>query len=399
MDGTTPTTTPAKVSPIAAFRREVDLMATQFKLALPEHVTVDRFTRNLLSAVQEQPDLLDCDRKSLMQSAMTAAQLGLVVGKTLGQFYIVPFYDSKKGKKVATSIPGYRGYITLARNSGEVVSVAAYEVCERDKFDYELGWEPKLVHKPGLGDRGAITHVYCVVKFKDEGGHIEIMTKADVDAIRARSKASSNGPWVTDYMMMARKTVIRRAAKYLPLSVQRLAALDAAIDKGVRATIDLEGGDVVEHETVNDGTPQIESADGAKKRGRPKSKLDEFAGQSEGVEAQAQEQNGASATVADASEPPPPERSDASQGSPGATAGGTQAAAPPYAPPKLGWGGKPATFHAALVAELAKCPTQEAVTALEKLNEGNIGFLAKQAGDLHAAWVQARDERLEALRA
>lgn len=69
-----------------------------------------------------------------------------------------------------------------------------------------------------------------------------------------------------------------------------------------------------------------------------------------------------------------------------------------YKAPKLGWG-KPAAFHAALLAELPKCPTQEAVGALEETNKGNLAHLAKQAVDLHAAWTQARDERLEALRA
>lgn len=76
-----------------------------------------------------------------------------------------------------------------------------------------------------------------------------------------------------------------------------------------------------------------------------------------------------------------------------------KAAAPAYTPPKLGWGGKPTTFHAALAAELPKCPTQDAVAALAEANKGNLAHLAKQAPDLHAAWEQARDERMEALRA
>jgi hypothetical protein len=52
------------------------------------------------------------------------------------------------------------------------------------------------------------------------------MTAAEVEAIRQRSKSPNSPAWVKDWMMMARKTVIRRTAKYLPLSVQRLAAME-----------------------------------------------------------------------------------------------------------------------------------------------------------------------------
>jgi recombination protein RecT len=52
------------------------------------------------------------------------------------------------------------------------------------------------------------------------------MSKKDVDAIRARSKASGSGPWVTDYVEMARKTVLKRACKYLPMAIEINDALD-----------------------------------------------------------------------------------------------------------------------------------------------------------------------------
>jgi recombination protein RecT len=237
------------LSPMGRFRQELEQMAPQFARALPSHVTVERFSRNLETAVQENPDLLECDRRSLMKSAMTAAQLGLMVGSTLGQAYIVPFREKGKQAKTATLIPGYRGYITLARNSGEVESLAAYEVCAGDEFEYELGLNPRLVHRPALRNRGDIERFYCVAKFKDGGFHVEVMSYEEVEAIRQRSKAPNSPAWTNDFMMMGRKTVIRRAAKYLPLSVQRLAALDAAIEMEGRAGhIDNTGAVVIDHE-------------------------------------------------------------------------------------------------------------------------------------------------------
>ncbi len=244
-----------KMSDIEKLRTELTKMEGQFKMALPEHVTTERFTRNLITAVQDNPDLLGCDRRSLFQAAMTAAQLGLMVGSALGHAYIIPFKVKQKSGKVintATFIPGYRGYINLAHNSGEIQSLSAYEVCKNDEFEYELGLDPKLVHRPALGDRGDIIFVYCAVRYKDGGEHIEVMTTQDVEKIRARSKAPKSPAWQNDWMMMARKTVIRRAAKYLPLSIQRLAALDAAYEfQGKGGRIDLEGGLIIEGEATH----------------------------------------------------------------------------------------------------------------------------------------------------
>lgn len=201
-----------------------DAMQKQFRLALPSHIKVEMFTRNLMTALQENPGLADCNRDTLLKAAMTAAQLGLLVGSALGQAYILPFKNN--GRLEATMIPGYRGYLTLARNSGEVESMQAFEVCERDEFDYKLGFNVDVTHKPAMGERGPIKFVYCAVTFKDGGRHLEVMTSAEVEAIRARSKSPNSPAWVKDWMMMARKTVIRRTAKYLPLSVQRLAAME-----------------------------------------------------------------------------------------------------------------------------------------------------------------------------
>lgn len=245
-----------QITVLDQFRRELDLMKPQLQMALPNHLTIERFTRNLQTAVQEIPDLLNCDRKSLFKAAMTAAHLGLLVGSALGQAYIIPF-NSKTGK-LAQFIPGYRGYIVLARNSGEVESVAAYEVCANDTFEYELGLTPKCRHIPAGGERGEITHAYCIVRYKDGGHHVEVMSKKDIDGIRARSRAGNSGPWQTDYMMMARKTVIRRASRYMPLSVQRLAAIDNAVDTGQHYEIKDDGNVTVESTATEVPEPQTE---------------------------------------------------------------------------------------------------------------------------------------------
>lgn len=111
-----------------------------------------------------------------------------------------------------------------------------------------------------------MTHVYMVAHFKDGGHYIDVMSKAEVDDIRRRSKTPNNGPWVTDYEAMARKTVIRRAFPYLPVSVQTeqdVAADDTTPtvydDEGIQLfpdsvevpdNVDAETGEIIEPEVV-----------------------------------------------------------------------------------------------------------------------------------------------------
>ena len=110
-----------------------------------------------------------------------------------------------------------------------------------DRFDLRLGLDTSVEHVPNLdGDRGAPRLVYGVAKFRDGGHHFEWMTIGDVNKIRARSKASSNGPWVTDYEQMVRKTLIRRMSNYLPMSIELQQAIQIgdAAEEGKRATLD-----------------------------------------------------------------------------------------------------------------------------------------------------------------
>jgi hypothetical protein len=126
-------------------------------------------------------------------------------------------------------IPGYRGFIKLARNSGQITELFAWPVYKDDTFDVNLA-DAIIVHKPSLTvDREPqnIVFVYAVAKYANGGGkQIDFMTRSEVDAVRKRSKAGNDGPWVTDYAEMARKTVVRRLAKYLPLSPELRTAME-----------------------------------------------------------------------------------------------------------------------------------------------------------------------------
>lgn len=235
---------PTSPERIPAVVKELQAMAPKFAAVLPPHIPVERFVRVCLSALNQNPDLMKCDAKSLLQSALTAAQLGLEPDANLGQAYFVPFFDNKNGTKKVQLIPGYKGYLALARNSGEIISFSAHEVCENDHFDYSFGLDERLEHTPALKDRGPVTHFYAVARFKDGSHHFDVMTLDEVNAVRNKSKAGSKGPWVDHFVEMGKKTVIRRIAKYLPLSVQKAAALENAVMAGGYGSTN-EFGDVV----------------------------------------------------------------------------------------------------------------------------------------------------------
>lgn len=229
MNANTPATARPK-SAIEIFGAAVTTRKAAYAAVLPKHLNADRFVRSAMIAVARTPKLLDCRPDTMKQALQTAATLGLEVSGVLGSAYLVPYKDTVQ------LIPGYRGLIALARQSGEVTSIDAYVVHEADTCHITLGTDPKIEHEPKLdGDPGKLRLVYAVAKLVGGGVQFVAMTKAEVDAIRARSKASGSGPWVTDYEEMSKKTVIRRLMKYLPLSVEKLARaleLDDAVDTG-----------------------------------------------------------------------------------------------------------------------------------------------------------------------
>ena len=217
----------------------------QLALALPKHMTVDRLARIALTEVRKVPKLAQCDQTSFLGAIMQCAALGLEPGGALGHAYMLQFDKNKKNaqgkwERVGTEVQlivGYRGMIDLARRSGQIQSLEARAVYAKDEFSVELGLDSKIVHRPAWDatDRGALTFVYAVAKLKDGGIQFDVMSRAEVEKIRARSKSKDNGPWVTDFDEMAKKTVVRRLFKYLPVSIeiQRAVGLDEQAEAGV----------------------------------------------------------------------------------------------------------------------------------------------------------------------
>lgn len=237
---------PDKLEP---FRQALAAQEAAFRAALPvtvaKYMTPDRIAKVVLSALAKTPALMQCTQPSILRAVMDAVSLGLEPAGPLGHAYLVPFKKNKKdaagnwtSHMEAQLIIGYRGFIALARRSGEIQSVNANVIYSRDRYRVNLA-EGTVEHEPymppmptpeeaeangldpiELMHRGQPIAVYSVAQFVGGGRHVDFMTIGDVERIRARSKSGEDGPWKTDYDEMARKTVVRRAAKYWPLSTE-----------------------------------------------------------------------------------------------------------------------------------------------------------------------------------
>lgn len=229
----------------------LEMYKSSIAQALPKHITPDRMIRVALTAMVKQPDLLYCTSHSLIEAVMTAGQLGLMPDSVLGECYLIPFNNNKKGVKEAQIIIGYRGLCALAMRSGQVKSVQARAVFaangasedgeEGDHFEYELGLDEKLKHVPkGIKDDKYITHFYAIVKFNNGGHVLNVMTRTEVEKIRDESKNymyakdKANTIWGKYFEEMGCKTVLRRLMKYVPLSpeLQKAVSMDEAADLG-----------------------------------------------------------------------------------------------------------------------------------------------------------------------
>ncbi|MBX5476778.1 MAG: recombination protein RecT [Clostridia bacterium] len=221
--------------PAKTIRSMLEQLRPELQRALPRHITPDRLVRVALTTIRANPRLMEASPASLMAAVMQCAQLGLEPG-ILGHVYLVPFRNGKTGQTEIQVVIGYKGMIELARRSGEIQTIYAHVVHERDQFEYEYGLEPKLIHRPAHGDRGKPTHAYGVARFKDGGYQFLVMSFDEIEKHRQRSKSPDEGPWDTDWEEMAKKTVIRSMFKWLPVSVeaQRAAVIDEAVTEGGR---------------------------------------------------------------------------------------------------------------------------------------------------------------------
>lgn len=232
------------------FAAKFSEIVPQVKSLLPEHVPFERFERVVRMAVNKNKSLLGCDARSLFTACINAAADGLLPDGREGA--IIP----RKG--VACWQPMVAGLMKLARNSGDIASISAQVVFEGEKFRFVLGDEEHIEHERDLTKTGGrIIAAYAVARLKDGSDPIrEVMSWQQIEKVKKVSMAK-DGPWKEWPDEMARKSVIRRLSKRLPMSTDREYSADSRLQSAIERVDELSD---VNSPKLNEGTV-IEAAD------------------------------------------------------------------------------------------------------------------------------------------
>jgi len=174
--------------------------------------------------------LMSCKPESIAKSLIFAAKLGLSPDPDEKKFYLLPF----KGE--ATPCVGYLGYLELIYREFPDTSVCSQVVHEGETFYIDLGSERKVKHEAGFFTHKPAIGAYAIIVLPNGNKEIERMSTESIEKIRGTKK----GPWVTDWQAMARKTVLKRMVKYLPLgsTARNAASAEEYMEAGVHTVDD-----------------------------------------------------------------------------------------------------------------------------------------------------------------
>lgn len=242
-------------NPIDKLKTNLVSRADEFRVALPSHISFDKFQRTIATAAMSNPQLLECDRRSLLLAAMKLAQDGLLPDGR--EAALVPFKrsfkDGNEWKAVweVQPMPMAWGLRKKILQSGAVVSLETGVVyraeVESGHFIFEIGMDPPIRHRPSLSltdeqmADDEIVAAYSIARIKNDHGDpywsVEVMRRAEINKVRQASQTGAThdrngkprtpkGPWVEWFGEMARKTVLRRHSKVLPMSGDILETID-----------------------------------------------------------------------------------------------------------------------------------------------------------------------------
>lgn len=197
-------------------------MQAKFREVLPPGVALDRFTRVTLTAIQQDPSILDCDRQSLYNACVNAAQRGLLPDKREGA--LVSF-NTKQGDqwiKKAQFMAMPEGILKeMAKAGVKVYAVSVYEQDTIDIWNDDAGQH--VTHRPKVfGDRGDRIGAFAAATDKEGRTYVEAMNLDDLLPARAASKSKDKngnptGPWRDWPERMEQKTVLHRIRKRIAI--------------------------------------------------------------------------------------------------------------------------------------------------------------------------------------
>ena len=240
-----------------------------------------RFISAVISAVSVNPGLTECEHSTILSAALLGESLKLSPSPQLGQYYLVPFNDKKRGTKVAQFQLGYKGYIQLAIRSGyykklNVISIKEGELIRFDALNEEI--EVKLIENDTEREAANTIGYYAMFEYTNGfrkaiyWSREKMMAHADkysmaFSAAKYQDLLDGKIPqsemwkyssfWYKDFDGMAYKTMLRQLiSKWGIMSIE----LQTAIDKDMAAIHEDGSVDYVDNSVDYEASPEASQA-------------------------------------------------------------------------------------------------------------------------------------------
>lgn len=192
-----------------------------FRSVLPEKISFEKFLTTMLNYLRKNPDFFDKfnDKDSMLQAALQAAGDGMLID---GRQAVLSTFKGKAAYMVMI-----RGLLLKAYESGKVKKIDSRVVYTDEEFDVWIeDGDAKMIHRPKFSSdpKRTVKAVYATAETIDGGRYIEVMEYDEIANIQRMSK--SGAIWSAWWSEMARKTVLRRMLKYMPLEMDDIVSRD-----------------------------------------------------------------------------------------------------------------------------------------------------------------------------
>lgn len=218
----------------------------------------DRFISSIVSAVQTNSALQECTNPSILSAALLGESLKLSPSPQLGQYYMVPFNNNKKGFKEAQFQLGYKGYIQLAIRSGQykklnVLAIKEGELVRFDPLNEEI--EVNLIEDEEAREEAPTVGYYAMFEYTNGFKKAMYWSKKKMEAHALKYSKGYKAQkgytfWEKDFDAMAYKTMLRQLiSKWGIMSIDMQSAMDADMavihEDGTKDYVDMENDENV----------------------------------------------------------------------------------------------------------------------------------------------------------
>lgn len=218
----------------------------------------DRFISSIVSAVQTNSALQECTNPSILSAALLGESLKLSPSPQLGQYYMVPFNNNKKGFKEAQFQLGYKGYIQLAIRSGQykkpnVLAIKEGELVRFDPLNEEI--EVNLIEDEEAREEAPTVGYYAMFEYTNGFKKAMYWSKKKMEAHALKYSKGYKAKkgytfWEKDFDAMAYKTMLRQLiSKWGIMSIDMQSAMDADMavihEDGTKDYVDMENDENV----------------------------------------------------------------------------------------------------------------------------------------------------------